>query len=244
MEKQINKGLKKINKNMIKNIIIVILSVIVIILSCILIFGNKVIKYKYYNDNLLTINNNSSFEVTANIVDYRSVAIILDSNEDKSLTGTINIKAYDDEGNEILNEENKHVIFPGCKAVSIINLPNLEEKNAGKIEIKVTENEDSYENQFDITKIKTQTNYTVDENKIVNVNLKLTNNAAEKINNIFGYIVAYKDDKIVAINSFNSNNIEPNTTYDTTVSLSATNISNEVENLDFDKLDTIISFAS
>ena len=234
---------KKIDKNMVKNIVIAILSVIVIVLSCILIFGNKTIKYKYYNDNLLTVENNSPFEVKANVIDYRSVAVVLSSEEKKGLTGTISIKAYDDMGKEIYKEENKHVIFPGCKAVSIFNLPDLGDKDAGKIEVNITKNEDTYDNQFDVSKIKTKLDYKFDENKILNVNVSLTNNSSDKINNLFGYVVAYKKGEIVAINSFESSNIEPGASTEASLDLSSTNISNELVALDFDKLDTIISFA-
>lgn len=233
----------KFTKDMIKNIVIVVLSIIVLVLSCVLIFGNKVVKYKYFNNELLTVDNNSSFEVTADVVDYRSVVVVLSSDVKKNLTGVVKVKAYDDSGKKLAEEETRHVILSGCKAVSIVNLPDLEDKNAGKIEVTVTENEDTYDNQFDVSKIYSKTDYKVDENKIVHVNLQLTNNASQKIQNLFGYIVAYKGDKIVAVNSFTGNNIEAGGSFNTSTDLSATSISNTVKALDFDKLETIITFA-
>lgn len=233
----------KFTKDMVKNIVIAVLSIIVLVLSCVLIFGNKVIKYKYFNNELLTVDNNSSFKVMADVVDYRSVVVVLSSDVKKNLTGVVKVKAYDDSGKKLAEEETRHVILSGCKAVSIVNLPDLGDENAGKIEVTVTENEDTYDNQFDVSKIDSKTEYTVDENKIVHVNLQLINNASQKIQDLFGYIVAYKGDEIVAVNSFNGNNIEVGGSFNTSADLSATSISNTVKDLDFDKLEAIITFA-
>ena len=232
--------MKKANTDMIKNVALVILSILVIVLGCILIFGNKVIKYKYYNDNLLNIKNNSSLTVKANVVDYNSLVIVL-SNSNQDLTGVVNIKVYNDLGKKILDEENQYTISKNNKAISFSSLPDLKDDNAGKIEVTITEKSDS-KTEYDLSKIKTETAYTVGEDNVVQVNLKLTNQLSKAINNIYGYVVAYQDDKIVAINSFNENDIKPNDTKEILVDLSATNILNEIEKLEFDKLEAIVTY--
>lgn len=231
-------------KDRIKNIVIGVMGVIILVLVCIVALGvfkgSCETKYKFYDDDLIRIENDSSLKVQANIFDNRSLAILVTSNNSKEIAGNVSVKAYDEDGNVLLNDSNYHIIFAKNRALSIFNLPDLEGKNAGKIEISIKEEDTDYKSEIDVSKVKYTTNYTVDDKKITQINVNLKNENTQNINKLSGYLIALKDNKIVGVNLIDAQNIGVNGTVTATTTLNSSVMSNELKALDFDKLELIV----
>lgn len=229
-------------KDKFKNIIIGVMAMVILILICILIFG-KVnsceVKYKFYDDNLIEIKNDSSLKVQANVYDNRSLAILLTSNNSKEVAGNISVKAYNEDGDVLLSDNNYHILFARGQALSIFNLPDLKNKNAGKIEIMVKEEETDYKGDIDVSKIKYTTSFTVAEKKETSINVNLKNENSKIINKLSGYVIALKNNKIVGVNVIEVSNIGADGVT-TKTTLNPNIMSDELKALEFDKLSLVI----
>lgn len=228
-------------KDMIKNIVIAILSVLVLVLIIILIvnMNTKEIKYKYFNDDLIEIDSSKSFEVQANILSDNSLAVLISSDNSDNLECVLSVEAEDEKGKSVLDEERNYIMLGKSKNIAVFNLPGLGSENAGKIKIKVNEVKTNYEEKIDAKKITHKVSYKDGENQMIDVTINFINGNDTKITDFAGYLIAYKDDKIVGLNSFSAENIEPHATFTIDTFLTPNIDVNQMSKLDFDKLEVL-----
>lgn len=182
-----------------KNTIIGILISIIIILITLLIVKGVTVKYKYYDDNLISIKNNTNFKVKANIIDNNLVILSL-SNNKKSLIEKITLKAYDDNGKQLITKNESKLILDG--SIVLFELPNLDDAYAGELEVTI-DKEDSSAN----VKVEKGVKATLNDNVVdVDINVKTDNN----LQFLSGDVVAIRNNKVVGLTSFIQNDVIAN----------------------------------
>ena len=200
---------KKMKNEKIKNIIIGILSLVIIILIVVMLFIKGSTKYKYYDDELIEINNKTEFEVKANVLYNTTLAVLVKSNEDKTYNGSVDIKAYDESGKQIISDNIEQLVLENNSNIFMFRLPDLDKKQyAGKIKISINKENVSYENKMDVDKVKYSLTKNANDDNSLTVDVNFTNNNIENLSLLDGYIVAFKDNDIVGVQYFNNENIE------------------------------------
>ena len=226
-------------KEMIKNIVIGLLGIVIIGLVFALIFVKKadtIVKYKYFDDDLIEVDNESFLQVKTNILDNRRLIILLTSEEDVSSSGALNVEVYNSE-NEIINE-NKSDYFVARNSGSVveINLPNLGDNYAGTVKVSVgKETEIDDENISGATNLKYTFDKTIGEDNTTNLAIHFTNNKDE-MKYFSGVVVAFKNDNIVDFNAFYQENVAANNDFTVNTTLSSSINATGTTPLDYDEL--------
>lgn len=127
-----------------KNIVIIILLFIVAILLAITIIRkgkSEIVKYSYFDDDLIQVDNQSSFEVKSNIVDNENLLIYVSSNYDKSVLAVAEVIFRDEDGETIASDSSSLVVLNHSGQVFTFYLPSLVGEYAGNIDIVIKEQE-------------------------------------------------------------------------------------------------------
>ena len=229
----------KMKKENVKNIIIGVLCLIVIILIIIMFFIKGSTKYKYYDDKLIEINNKTEFEVKANILYNTTLAVLVKSNEDKTYNGSVDIKAYDELGKQIISDNVKQLVLENNSNVFMFRLPDLDkDQYAGKIKISINKEDVSYKNKMDVGKIKYSLTKKANDDNSLTVDVNFNNKKKKKLSLLDGYIVAFKDNDIVGVQYFNNENIVD----DSNVSAKATFVAGTgYKPFEYDKIEVYIT---
>lgn len=222
-----------------KGIVICILLVIAIILIIILTFNSvhSNVKSKYYVDELVKINNHTDdLKIQSNIVqDSGSLVMVISSDASKPRMVTVNAEFFNDEGDSIYSDQVSNFVMSDGKMLMNIILPNLDEDDyAGDILLEVTDDSANKEDFLDVSKITYEESHATAEDNSITFEITGTNGSDSVISRLEGSIVALKDNKIVAFNNFNLNNIDANSTFTTTVSLPGVLEKDEIVPIDYD----------
>lgn len=227
-------------KEMIKNVMIGVLGVIILCLVFALIFVKKadtIVKYKYYNDDLINVNNESFLDIKANILDNRRLIILLTSDENVGSSGNLNVEIYNSENEKINENKSEYFVARNSGSIIEINLPELGENYAGTVKVNVgKENEIDDDNIPDASGLKYEVNKTIGEDNVTNLAIRFTNNK-EEIKYFSGTVVAFKDDNIVDFNNFHQENIAANKDFTVNASLTPSIKANGSVPLNYDKLE-------
>ena len=228
---------EKIKNNTIVICLIIIICLLLLLISLVLIKGK--VKYKYYDDELIEINNKTKFEVKANILYNTTLAVLVKSNEKKPCIASVVVKMYNESGKQVLKDDFSDILFNDNSNVFTFALPVLDkEEYAGKIEVEVNKENISYSSTVDIDKVKYSINKKENEDNSLAVDVNFTNNNTENLSLLSGYIVAFKDNDIVDIQYFSHENV----LVGSTVTSNVTFISNAgLESFDYDKIDVYIT---
>ena len=226
-------------KDMIKNIVISVLSLALIILIIVVFLVKGDIKYKYFDNDLVEINNKTNFKVKTNIINSSMLAVLLTSNEKKPCIASVVVKMYNESGKQVLKDDFSDILFNDNSNVFTFALPVLDkEEYASKIEVEVNKENISYSSTVDIDKVKYSINKKENEDNSLAVDVNFTNNNTENLSLLSGYIVAFKDNDIVDIQYFSHENV----LVGSTVTSNVTFISNAgLESFDYDKIDVYIT---
>lgn len=226
-------------KDLVKNIVIGVLGVIVLALVLALIFVKKadtIVKYKYFNDDLISINNESFLKVKANILDNRRLIILLTSDEKVSASGSLNIEIYNSENKKINENKSDYFVARNSGSVVEINLPDLGDNYAGTVKINVgKENEIDDENISGASELKYEVEKNISNDNMTNLTIHFTNNK-ENLKYFSGVVVAFKDDNIVDFNTFYQKNVTANNDFTVNTTLASSITSTGTKALDYDEL--------
>ena len=186
------------SKNVVINIIM--FSFLVIIIGLIYLnFFEKVeasnVTYKQYCDELIEINDNVMFDIDANFIDKNTLAILAHSQENTSMTAYVNVSFFDESGKEVGTQTASLFTFPDSYGIASIQVPKLDGKNAGKVEIQIAGLTVSDGNIADVSKISYETSGSVP------LTLIITNQGAQAVSGFGTEIVAFRDKKIIGFAS-------------------------------------------
>ena len=140
-----------------KNIVIIILLFIVAILLAITIIRkgkSEIVKYSYFDDDLIQVDNQSSFEVKSNIVDNENLLIYVSSNYDKSVLAVAEVIFRDEDGETIASDSSSLVVLNHSGQVFTFYLSSLVGEYAGDIDIVIKEQETNQQIDFSLSDIK------------------------------------------------------------------------------------------
>lgn len=102
---------------------------------------SEIVKYSYFDDDLIQVDNQSSFEVKSNIVDNENLLIYVSSNYDKSVLAVAEVIFRDEDGETIASDSSSLVVLNHSGQVFTFYLPSLVGEYAGNIDIVIKEQE-------------------------------------------------------------------------------------------------------
>ena len=115
---------------------------------------SEIVKYSYFDDDLLQVDNQSSFEVKSNIVDNENLLIYVSSNYDKSVLAVAEVIFRDEDGETIASDSSSLVVLNHSGQVFTFYLPSLVGEYAGNIDIVIKEQETNQQIDFSLSDIK------------------------------------------------------------------------------------------
>ena len=231
-------------KNIVRYVVLGVLFVAIVVLIVMLIFKNnnqELVKYKFYDDDLIEIDNQTSMEVQANIVSSNSLGVLLSSDSDNYMQVKIEVNYYDDNQENVFTDTNEFTVFDHGKQISMFLLPDLFEKYAGTIDIKVTG--ESVENGLiSSSQIEMTETHSVDEASSTNFNIQTTNNSDVNISMLLGNVILLKNNKIVGYYTFSINDLMANSTVSSAARFDAILTESQPSPVDFDEVLVIPSY--
>ena len=171
---------------------------------------SEIVKYSYFDDDLIQVDNQSSFEVKSNIVDNENLLIYVSSNYDKSVLAVAEVTFHDDTGKTIASDSSSLVVLNHSGQVFTFYLPSLVGEYAGNIDIVLKEEETHQQLDFSTSNISLEESHIITEDMNINFTIQIQNNSSTNIQSITGMIVGIKDDKIVTATSFSSDTLLAN----------------------------------
>lgn len=240
------KGNKNKNKiDIIQNTVIIVLSVVVVGL-CVAITaqGGSNVRYTSFNDSMIQINEVKNLNVSANIFEEQQLVVFLEPTSKNDLEVDVQVSFEDDDGKAITIDSTQATILSDGKNLMFFDLPELNNKYAGTININVEAHNTRDVLKADLSKITYQETHEVNDNGDTIFHITGKNQNDDIILGLVGYIVALKDNKIVAYNSFSQEKIEANETFSLDTNFHG-QLAQEDEfvSVDYDKLMIFSSFA-
>ena len=171
---------------------------------------SEIVKYSYFDDDLIQVDNQSSFEVKSNIVDNENLLIYVSSNYDKSVLAVAEVIFRDEDGETIASDSSSLVVLNHSGQVFTFYLPSLVGEYAGNIDIVLKEEETHQQLDFSTSNISLEESHIITEDMNINFTIQIQNNSSTNIQSITGMIVGIKDDKIVTATSFSSDTLLAN----------------------------------
>lgn len=222
-------------------ITIVFLLIVIIVLSVFLVMrksGGTDIKYTDYMDQLIKVSETSGIHSIANIVDDDYLAVLVSSDTQGTRTVSANVTFYNDQNKKVFSDETTSVMMDEGQLFFVFNLPDLaEDEYAGAIDLKLTEGEEEgFDSLADVSKITYQETHNVNELQSTMFNVVGVNGNEYNVSGLFTNIVAVKSNKIVAYNSFSSDNILAGATFNSTVEIPPVLSGNDSQPIDFDDI--------
>ena len=102
---------------------------------------SEIVKYSYFDDDLIQVDNQSSFEVKSNIADNENLLIYVSSNYDKSVLAVAEVIFRDEDGETIASDSSSLVVLNHSGQVFTFYLSSLVGEYAGDIDIVIKEQE-------------------------------------------------------------------------------------------------------
>ena len=188
-----------------KNIIIFSLVLIIIGLGYFNVFGisdTDNVKYKYYSDNLIKLDNDGFYDTHVNIVDNHYLGVLVSSDLSVPSVVSVAVTFYGGDGEELSTEQTSSIVFANNHVILPFLLPDLDDQYAGNIDVVVTGEEYT-------GTVEDVSNVLYEEVSSNPFTIRVTNNNDFSIMNLVFDVIAIKDDKIVVHESFRQNNVMP-----------------------------------
>ena len=115
---------------------------------------SEIVKYSYFDDDLIQVDNQSSFEVKSNIADNENLLIYVSSNYDKSVLAVAEVIFRDEDGETIASDSSSLVVLNHSGQVFTFYLSSLVGEYAGDIDIVIKEQETNQQIDFSLSDIK------------------------------------------------------------------------------------------
>lgn len=188
-----------------KNVLICALFFIITGLGYYNVFGiseSSNTKYKYYSDDLITVDNDGRFDALVNIVDNDYVGVLVSSDLSTSGVVSVTVTFYDADGKELSSNKSSSMIFANNHTFLTFLLPDLTNQYAGNIEVVITGEEYSGIT-YDVSNILYE---STPSNPFA---IQVTNNNNFSIMNLVFDVVALKDKKVVLYEAYREKNVMP-----------------------------------
>lgn len=225
-------------KDVLRYVILGILLIAVIVLAVMAIFKNnnsELTKYQFYDDELIEIDNQTSMKVQANIVNSNSLAVLISSDLDDFFLTKIEVTYFDDKQEKVSTATNELTVFDHGKQLATFLLPDLYEKYAGTINVKVT-GEKTENGSISSSQLEMTETHSVDENLSTNFDVQVTNNSDDNIPGLLGEIVLLKNGKIVGYQNFDINELMAHATLSSDVVFEPSGTNSGILAVDFDEV--------
>lgn len=225
-------------KNIIKYVILGILLITVIILGVMSILKNNnsvVEKYQFYDDDLIHIDNQTSMKVQANIMNSETLGILISSDLDDFFLTEIEVTFYDDNQEKVSTSTNELTVFDHGKQFTMFVLPNLYEKGAGAIDIKIT-GKKTNDGSVSSSQLQMTETHSIDESFSTNFKVQVTNNSKVDIPALLGEVVLLKNGKIVGYQSFTVYDLIAHSTLSSDVVFESDRTASQTTAIDFDEV--------
>ena len=198
------------NKEKIKTITIIAMSIIIILLLICIIFMSNNKYYKKYDDALIKINNNSSFEVSSNVLHDQILGVLLTSKNKNPKIGDVKVTFYNKKGKKISSDSFSKTVYDNGATMFTFNTPMLSEDDyAGRVMIEVDDkNIENYNTQISIHNIDQKIEKKIQKDNSLLVKATLDNKNNVDLSVLAGDIVAIKNGKIVATTAFYEENVK------------------------------------
>lgn len=226
-------------KNIVKNVIIVVLLIVLVFLLVTTFIQNQhseIVRYSYFDDDLIQIDNESSFKVKSNIVDNDNLLVYVSSDENHSVLAVVKVIFYDEKGKKIDEKSSNLVVLDNSGQVFTFTLPSLDDNYAGNIDIVVKQEKINHQNNIFTSDIELEESHIITDSKNTNFTIQINNNSDFLIQSFTGMIVGLKDDKIVAAASFSSDNILANSSNTTSAAFYFDMENHKIMSRDYDQL--------
>lgn len=233
--------MKKVRKNKVNfyHIVIFILMIIVIGLCGILIFNKKQDNntiYKYYDDSLIKVQNDTSFSYQANLVNGDYLAVLVTSTSNKAGEIEADVTFYNADNKKVYADNLINSMSGDGKTIFTFSVPDLEDDFAGKINIHLLTPEGNNGETIDISSITYQESHSIDENKITVFSIEGTNGTEFNFHNLIGNIVALRDGDIVCVDSFQVSDVEAGSTFSAVAHFPANTSNGKFQTMKYDEL--------
>ena len=127
----------------------------------------------YFDDDLIRIDNQSSFEVKSNIVDNENLLIYVSSSYDKSVLAVAEVTFHDEDGKTIASDSSSLVILNHSGQVFTFYLPSLVGEYAGNIDIVLKEEETHQQLDFSTSNISLEESHIITEDMNTNFTIQI-----------------------------------------------------------------------
>ena len=240
-----NKNRNRSKRDIIQNVVLVILAVVVLCLCiAITIQSNNKSCYTAFNDSMIQIDKANDLKVTANIFEEQQLVILLESTSQDDIETEVQVEFKDADEKTISIDSTQTTILKDGKNMMFFDIPDLDEKYAGEIDINVKTYDAQGVVNVDLSKVIYQEIHEANDAGDTVFHVTGQNQNDAPILGLVGYIVALKDNKIVAYNSFTQERIEANQTFSFDTDFHGVlGQNNEVVPVDYDKLMIFSSFA-
>ena len=226
-------------KNIVKYVVLGLLLVVIIVLGVMFIFKNRneeLVRYKFYDDDLIKIDNQTSMDIQANIADLDTLIVLVSSKSEDNIEVSVNVVFYDESYQKVSTEGLDLIVLGHGKQVFTLSIPELYEKYAGDIEVQVSENKVDNSVAISSDDIEMTETHTVDENLNTNFNVSITNNSDIDITNFSGGILLLKEGKIVGFRIFSQDNFAAHSTVSSTSVFGTELVNSQSVAIDFDEV--------
>ncbi len=238
---------KKNRADIIQNVVLVVLAVIVLGLCVALALqSDNSVHYTEFRDSMIHINNDGNLKVTANIFEEQQLVVLLEPTSRKDIDVDVQVNFADADGKAITLDSTQATILSDGKNMMFFDVPELDDdKYAGTIDINVKTHKIKDTLEADLSKVTYQETHEVQDDGSTVFHVSGQNQNDATLLGLVGYVVALKDNKIVAYNSFTKERIGANEmfSFDITFHGMSTTQDDKVSPVDYDELMIFSSFA-
>lgn len=238
---------KKNRADIIQNVVLVVLAVIVLGLCVALALqSDNSVHYTEFRDSMIHINNDGNLKVTANIYEEQHLVVLLEPTSKKDIDVDVQVNFFDADGKAITLDSTQATILSDGKNLMFFDIPDLDDdKYAGTIDINVKTHKIKDTLEADLSKVTYQETHEMQDDGSTVFHISGQNQNGATLLGLVGYVVALKDNKIVAYNSFTKERIGANEmfSFDITFHGMSTTQDDKVSPVDYDELMIFSSFA-
>lgn len=226
------------NKNLIWIFVTVFLVIVIIVLSVLLFMSNdkEKVLYPEYNNNLIHIEQPDNVTSYANILydNYIALFSTYDISDIKQVKVTFTF--YDSSDHVVSTEDLTNIARKDGKTFFLAEIPDLDGKYAGNIDIDISLSESNYEESADISKVTCKESYEVLDSNNTLFTIQGVNNTGFNLNNLSGNIVLIKDNKVVDQGYFNVEQVLAGETFSASYEVPAEIYGDKLVAVDFDEV--------
>ena len=221
-------------------IVIVVLLIMITFMIIILLTSRSTIevKNKYYSDDCIKLENQTeNIHINANVVQSNgSLVMLVSSDASDPMMINIDVSFLNDSNEVVYSDRVSTLVMNDGQALLSTALPDLGDDYAGNILLDVDDDSTSFDDYVENSEITYEESHEVLEDNTTVFNITGTNASDTNIEHLAGWVVALRDDDIVAFGHFILDNVEANSDFSTEVQLHGILSDNTVVPVQYDDL--------